>query len=140
MNREEITSVEYRKRMEEQLAYDIWFMNDHMCDEWDDDFSWDKNCILMEFGNGWCYSWYVTCTKLLTEVKSNFHIDQLKEKWGFANVYYSGSITPYGEQLIREFEEESKHICEVCGQPANVEIYSGWTRCLCEDCKKEMEK
>ena len=139
MDREEITSVEYRKQIEGQLAYDIWFMNDHIFNEYSENFSWNKNCFTMDWDNGWCYPWYETCTKLLTEVKSNFRINQLKEKWGYANVYYSGGITPYGEQLIQEFEQESKNICEVCGQPAKIEIHTNWACCLCEDCKKEIE-
>jgi len=139
MNREETKSIEYREQMENQLARDFWFMTiGHP------DFTWEDadyifNCLPIEFGNGWLKLLYEFCNSLKTEVKSNFDIHQLKEKWGFANVYYSGDITPYGEQLIKEFEEESKHTCEVCGQPANIEMYAGWARCLCEDCKKEIE-
>ena len=132
----DVTNIEYRKGIEQNLAYDIWFMNTHLEDEYDEDFSWDKNCFPMEWGNGWCYPWYVTCTKLLTEVKSDFHIEQLKEKWGYANVYYSGGITQYGQQLIEQFEEESKEICENCGKPGKI-YYDGWAKCLCSECYKQ---
>jgi len=139
MNREEITSIEYREKIENQLARDFWFMCTERPDFMWGDEDYIETCLPMEFGNGWCYPFYCLCNELKTEVKSNFHIDQLKEKWGYANVYYSGDITPYGEKLIKEFEEKSKHICEVCGQPANIEMYASWARCLCEDCKKEIE-
>lgn len=139
MDIDDITSKEYRKNIEAQLAYDIWFMNDHSKNEWDEDFSWDSNCFPIEAGNGWLYSLYVLCTKLLTEVKSNFEVVQVKEKFGRARFYYSGGITPYGKQLIAEFEKESETICEHCGEPGKLRG-TGWYMTLCDKCWEEYRK
>lgn len=126
----------YIMEMEENLAYDFWFMNTNLYNRWDEDFSWDKNCFPIEFGPGWLRPFYNLCKSLLTEVKSDFHIEQLKEKWGYANVYYSGGITQYGQQLIEQFEEESKEICENCGEPGKI-YYDGWAKCLCPECYEQ---
>ena len=132
-------NIEYRKNMEAQLAYDIWFMNDHSKNEWDEDFSWDNNCFPIEVGNGWLYPLYTLCTRLLTEVKSNFKVIQIKEKFGGARFYYFGGITPYGEQLIAQFEKESETICEHCGKPGQIRG-TGWYMTLCDECWKECRK
>ena len=126
----------YITEMEENLAYDFWFMNTNLYNRWDEDFSWDKNCFPIEFGPGWLRSFYNLCKNLLTEVKSDFQFTQLKEKWGYANVYYSGGITQYGQQLIEQFEEESKEICENCGKPGKI-YYDGWVKCLCPECYEQ---
>ena len=138
MYKEFVKSVEYREAMESQLAYDFWFMNSHMANEWDDDFSWDKNCFPIEWGNGWLAKFYELCNQLITEVKSNFQFTQLKEKWGYANCYYDGGITPYGEELIHNFEEETKSICEICGSSEGLMRTDGWYKVMCEDCYKDL--
>lgn len=139
MDTNNITSEEYRKNIEAQLAYDIWFMNDHSKNEWDEDFSWDSNCFPIEAGNGWLYPLYILCTKLLTEVKSNFKVTQIKEKFGGARFYYSGGITPYGEELIRQFEVDMESVCEICGEPAELRT-DGWWMALCDKCYKESQE
>jgi len=134
-----IISLEYRKQMEAQIAYDIWFMNNHFKNEWEDNFSWNENCFPLEFNNGWLYDFYILCTKLLTEVKSNFKIEQIKEKFGGGRFYYSGDITPYGEELIRQWEVDMESVCEVCGKPGKLRT-NGWWKALCDKCYKESEK
>lgn len=131
----DVTSVEYRQMMEAQLAYDIWFMNDHSKDPWDEDFSWDKNCFPLEFGNGWLQSFYELCTQLLTEVKSDFRVEQIKEKFGGGRFYYSGGITQYGEELISNWEIDVQDICENCGRQGSL-YTDGWWKALCSDCYK----
>ena len=133
----DIKSIEYRTMMEAQLAQDFWFM----CREKPDYFGvddWSELCIEMECGNGWLAAWYDTCRQLLTEVKSDFGISQFKEKFGTANVYYYGGITPYGQQLIHEFEEESADICEVCGKSGKLRG-KGCYMTLCDECWKESQ-
>ena len=136
---DDVKTLEYRQQMEAQLAYDIWFMNTHSKDKWDDDFSWDKNCFPIEFGNGWLYSFYELCTKLLTEVKSDFTVQQIKEKFGGGRFYYSGGITPYGEELIRQWEVDMESVCECCGEPGKLRT-DGWWKALCDKCNNESKE
>ena len=135
----DITSEEYRIKMEAQLAYDFWFMNDHSYDPWDEDFSWDKNCFSMEWNNGWLYPFYNLCRQLVTEVKSDFQWAQLKEKFGGARCYYNGHVSPYGEELIRQFEVDMESVCEICGEPAELRT-DGWWMALCDKCYKESQE
>lgn len=135
----EIENIEYRSLMEEQFAKDFWFMNIKKPDPWDSDFDWSENCFPMEWGVGWYRLFYNLCKDLLIEVKSDFQWTQLKEKYGRANCYYSGSITPYGEQLIAEFEKESETICEHCGKPGKLRGTS-WYMTLCDECWKKSEE
>lgn len=135
----EIENIEYRIEMKEQLARDIWFMNIERPDPYDPDFNWSDNCFPMEWGAGWYHVFYNLCKDLLTEVKSDFYWIQLKEKYARATCYYSGGITPYGEQLIAQFEKESETICEHCGKPGEVRG-SGWYMTLCDECWKECRK
>lgn len=134
-----VPSIEYREMMETQLAKDFWFMNIKPVNEWEDGFSYSKNCVCMEWGNGWLSSFYDLCRQLLTEVKSNFQWMQLKEKFGAARCYYGGNITPYGIELINHFEYESQYICEHCGKPGKI-IGNGWYMCLCDECYKKSQE
>ena len=128
-----IETYEYRIEMEDKLAQDFWFMCNKIPDCYEVDFDWHELCIEMEWGNGWLASFYDLCRQLLTEVKSNFHWIQLKEKYGQACCYYYGDITPYGRELISNFEKESTEICEFCGNSGQLRK-DGWVMCLCDDC------
>ena len=139
----DVQSEEYREMMEAQLAKDFWFM----CEdnkrpsyfEQDDDKAWAAVCFPMEWGNGWLYSFFDLCRELLTEVKSDFQWAQLKEKFGGARCYYSGTVTPYGEELIRQFEVDMESTCEVCGKPAKLRT-DGWWMALCDECYKKSQE
>jgi len=137
--RKEKQEVKYRLDMEEQLARDFWFMNIEKPDPWNPEFSWYENCFPMEWNNGWLRPFYNLCRDLLLEVKSDFRWTQLKEKWGMACCYYDGGITPYGEELIHEFEHETKEICEVCGKSGSMRT-DGWYKVLCNECYEEVNK
>ena len=136
----DVTSAEYRQMMEAQLAKDFWFMCEDnkrpdYLDRYDEK-AWAKICFPMEWGNGWLYPFYTLCQKLLTEVKSDFQWAQLKEKFGGARCYYIGTITPYGGELIHQFEVDMESICEVCGKPGKLHT-DGWWMALCDDCNNK---
>ena len=137
-NKEYIKSEQYYNEMRENLARDFWFMNYDTPDLLDPDFTWADNCVPIEFGAGWFRAFYELCTKLLTETKSDFAWIQLKEKWGYANCYYSGTVTQYGKELIEEFEQETKSICEICGSEGKMRT-DGWYKCLCDECYQESQ-
>ena len=143
MEKNNIQTVEYRIEMEAQLAKDFWFMceDNKRPDYLDrhDDKAWAEICFPMEWGNGWLAPFYDLCRQLLVEVKSDFQWGQLKEKFGGARCYYSGTVTPYGEELIRQFEVDMESVCEICGEPATLRT-NGWWKALCDNCYKESEK
>ena len=136
MEEHNVQTVEYRLEMQEKLAKDFWFMNYRTPDPWDENFNWAKNCFTMEWGNGWLDSFYNLCRQLLVEVKSDFHWIQLKEKFGGARCYYVGTVTPYGEELIRQFEVDMESVCEYCGKPGELRT-KGWWIALCDECYKK---
>ena len=123
--REYIKSIEYREEMEKKLLDDFWFMKDD-----------DGTCFPMEWGNGWLAEFYELCRQLTTEVSEDFKWAQLKEKYGGARCYYWGHITPYGEELICQFEIDMQSVCEVCGEPSTLRT-DGWWMSLCDQCYKE---
>lgn len=136
---DDVRSIEYRIAMEAELARDFWFMCLRIPDAYEVDFDWNDICINMEWGNGWLREFYNLCSNIVTEVKSDFHWVQLKEKFGRACCYYTGSITPYGAELIREFEKETAEICEHCGEFGKIRT-GGWQMCLCDKCWEECRK
>lgn len=139
----DIQSVEYRQMMEAQLAKDFWFMcEDNKRPDYLDRHSekaWAEICFPMEWRNGWLYPFYILCQELLTEVKSDFQWTQLKEKFGGARCYYTGTITPYGEELINMFEVDMESVCENCGKSATLRT-DGWWKALCDKCYKESKE
>ena len=137
--RDYVMSPEYREVIQSKLAHDFWFMNINKPDIWNPDFNWSDNCFLMEWGNGWCEAFYDLCRQLLVEVKADFQWIQLKEKFGTARCYYTGCITPYGQELIEIFEHETKEICEFCGAPGQLRN-TDWIKCMCDECMEEIDK
>lgn len=122
-------SAEYRDEMENMLVDEFWFMKD-------DD---DGKCFPMEWSNGWLEEFYELCRQLKTEVSDDFRWTQLKEKFGTARCYYWGHITPYGQELISDFEDNiTAHICEICGAEGELRN-TGWIVCLCDECMKEID-
>lgn len=65
---------------------------------------------------------------------------QVKEKFGGLRFYvgyeYDGDNTPKLEedigQVIRQYEDKSYSICEVCGQPGKPN-YDGWIKVFCDE-------
>ena len=135
----DVKSEEYRIEMQEQLAKDFWFMNDEKPAIWRNGFNWADNCFPMEWGNGWLESFYDLCRQLLTEVKSDFQWVQLKEKFGGARCYYDGTITPYGAELIHNFEYDMESVCEICGKPGRLHT-DGWWMAICDECYKKSQE
>lgn len=135
----DIKSIEYRTGMEMRLAKDFWFMCTNKPDfTWSDE-DYINACFPLECGNGWLYLIYNMCRELLTEVKSDFEFTQIKEKYGVLNIYYNGTITPYGERIIQQYEKESQYICEHCGEDGKLHT-DGWCMCLCDKCYNESRR
>ena len=70
------------------------------------------------------------------EVKENFVITQIKEKWGALCIYYYGGDDEI-EGIIRNAEEKSETVCEVCGKKGELRRDRGWHTTLCDEHAKE---
>jgi hypothetical protein len=73
-------------------------------------------------------------TKYL-ELKEDFEVLQVKEKWGSLRVYVSTANDEIFD-LIDEYEEKSSKICENCGKPGIIKEINGWWTCTCAECEK----
>ena len=65
-------------------------------------------------------------------------INQIKEK--FAGLrFYADNTTEEIDNMIREAEDKSYKVCEICGEEHNVGILNcnGWYSTLCMDCAKK---
>ncbi len=64
-------------------------------------------------------------------------IIQIKEKFGFLRIYYTGSDS-YIQGVVDMAEEFSKFTCEQCGKPGT-SSHKGWIKILCEEHMEEQE-
>jgi hypothetical protein len=62
---------------------------------------------------------------------------QVKEKFGGLRFYYDGGDS-YIDGVMSMMGSMSYSTCELCGVPGKMN-YSGWIRCLCDNCRKENE-
>lgn len=63
----------------------------------------------------------------------DFHILQMKEKFGFLRVYCSPT-TEAIERIIDAYSHISEHVCVVCGKLDVYIIDFGWICPMCSDC------
>ena len=92
-----------------------------------------------EIGKGWMPLVEPIIKKIqeLNQQGIDIQITQIKEKFGELCVYLS-AYTEELEQMIRDAEKKSIHICENCGKPAQrVWGNYGWIYTLCQDCLEE---
>jgi len=67
----------------------------------------------------------------------DYHIDQVKEKWGELCWYDNGPKELH--EIIERYEYISYNTCIVCGKDASY-ISQGWISPYCNDCVNEIEK
>lgn len=86
-------------------------------------------------GKGW--------TPLITQlIKDLFaagwdgEIFQVKEKFGGLR-FYVGAVPDGAYELIDKAENDSYHICEVCGQPGELRNDRSWLLTLCDEHNKK---
>lgn len=97
--------------------------------------------ILQRFPGGWgAYvgvgpGWFSLITELnarLAEIKPDYEIHQVKEKFGGLR-YYIGSGSEEMHQFIQEAEERSYTICEETGKPGRLVYRNSWLKTLNEE-------
>lgn len=75
--------------------------------------------------------------------QNDYHISQIKEKWGFIHWYANGvpiTISKEYYQWESKYEELSKHTCLICGKPGEIDYNEYWLEPLCEECYKKFKE
>lgn len=90
-------------------------------------------------GDGWFQLIWDLCEKIEAElmklpenVRDNFYIEQIKEKYAGLRFYVNSANNAIFE-AIHKAEEKSYEICEVCGNKGEVKG-DYWVRTLCTGC------
>jgi hypothetical protein len=92
----------------------------------------------LEIGDGWLPLVYDLFCKIENELEANpelrenFRISQLKEKFAGLRCYTYGASEKIND-LISEAEDLSFHTCEQCSKPGSIRP-TGWVVTLCKDC------
>lgn len=94
-----------------------------------------------QHGDGW-YNIIKSLSEMLTRRDVDITVHQSKEKFGGLRFYHGGvksdeerdSYMAMG--AIQQAEEMSFHVCEECGDSAELRD-SGWFRTLCDECWSE---
>ncbi len=87
-------------------------------------------------GDGWYELLWKLCIDIeATNPPKEFKFEQIKEKFGQLRIY-TWEDTEEIEQLIIKAEEDSAHICEVCGNPGKIQTDRVWLQALCEEHKR----
>lgn len=87
--------------------------------------------------------WYDLVIELIQKIEiiyknhnadiNDFHIDEVKEKYGGLRVDARSSLIEVHD-LISLYENKSEEICEQCGREGKIREDLNWIMCLCEDC------
>lgn len=89
--------------------------------------------------DGWYDLLFNLCTDIQSEVNKHnilkeFSIEQVKEKLGKLRVYvFDANMEIYN--LIEKAQDESGHVCEVCGQKGSLIEDDGWLSVRCKGCE-----
>lgn len=92
------------------------------------------------FGNEVGKGWMPLVAPVLNRIQelnaagAQIEIDQVKEKYGELCIYVAGA-PPEISEMIREAEEQSRHICERCGKPGK-RVFGPyfWIYTRCPEC------
>jgi len=82
--------------------------------------------------------WFDLLDRLSAKLPKECRAGYVKEKFGGLR-FHTTKVDDNVSSLIRDTEEESFHICEVCGAPGTIGG-KRWIRTLCETHLKEHQK
>lgn len=95
---------------------------------------------LMAWGFMCDAGWHPMIHELLDKIQAivdregyDFRVTEIKEKFGGLRVYMDCE-TEEISRLIREYEQKSFSICEVCGESGKTRDLNGWYKTLCNKC------
>ena len=95
----------------------------------------------IECGKGWKYLYQPILDKVEEINKDNpkpIKILQVKEKFGRLDIY----LDRYENGILKDImkaSEQSSHVCEECGEPAEPRTVNGWMYQLCDECYDKFE-
>ena len=95
----------------------------------------------IECGQGWecLYSPLISYIQNYNEGKptdEQIQIVQIKEKFGGLR-FYVNNATEELNDMINKAEDESYHVCEICGSRENIGYTQGYIQTLCHKCVKD---
>ena len=71
------------------------------------------------------------------EVRDNFMVSQIKEKFGELRFYHYGG-TREVDDIVEAYSVLSRNICVHCGKPDVGYLTDGWIMPICEECFKDL--
>lgn len=107
----------------------------------DYEFTW-----LDDLPDGWRKAFGLQMVKELDKIlrkanyQNEYRITQIKEKYGYLRWYDNGvpvTISKEYYKWMAKYEELSKHICLICGEPGEIDYAQYWLMPLCDKCRKE---
>lgn len=94
-----------------------------------------KRVKYFEIEDGWLDLLDQLCKLLEPMLEEDQYATQVKEKYGGLRVYMT-VLSDKAWGIIEQFEEQSKKVCEVCGQPGFVRRNRGYMQALCDKCNR----
>jgi hypothetical protein len=89
-------------------------------------------------GDGW-FGLVYDLSKKISKLEPSVRAVEVKEKWGGLRFYIiSGRKEVF--DMISKAEEQSYHVCEVCGKIGKLRDDLGWIRTLCLKHYKEAKR
>ena len=71
------------------------------------------------------------------EMKSEWNVLQIKEKYGELRIYVDPETRKMGE-IINKYSLKSRTVCIECGAPAKQRSNHGWVDTMCDECYDNM--
>lgn len=103
------------------------------------DFTW-----LDDMPQGWRKAFGMNIVKEINKALGNYrkdyHITQIKEKYGRLCWYDNGAPEEIYDKICKivdKYEEISKHTCLICGKKGEIDYNNSWLMPLCENCRKK---
>jgi hypothetical protein len=90
-----------------------------------------KKQALRMVGDGWS----VLVADAFANLRNEAYITDIKEKYGTLRINLIGADDELYDK-IEALEEQSSHICEVCGGSGETRTDRGWLKTLCDCCNK----
>ena len=91
----------------------------------------------IETEDGW-YDLIKELSGKISAIDPEAKVHQIKEKFSTMR-YYCSYTNDRVSDLIREYEQASAKICEICGKGGKVRNDLGWIKTLCEKHYKEIK-
>ena len=107
------------------------------------DVDFERNPIFLygiECGPGWVQTILELLDILsLMDINKKIELHQIKSKFAELRFYYKYTGTDKDEKtrienIIQLYTQKINKQCELCGDPANLQLDSGWRYKYCDDC------